>query len=414
MTYREATEWLGGLRQFGARLGLDNMRALAAASDNPQDHLRFIHVAGTNGKGSVCAMLASILQRADCRVGLYTSPHLLSLRERIQINGQLIGEVDFATHATAVRHGLPASQGDPTSTLFEAATAIALRHFAAQRCDWVVWETGLGGRLDATNIVTPAISVITHIALDHQDWLGHTIEAIAAEKAGIIKPAVPVLSGVDVTAARAVIEQVAREQHAPLTCVAEEADTALLGAHQRRNAGLAAAVARQLGIADETIRAGLATVQWPGRAQLIHVSGGRRILLDGAHNVAGAEALAALLKAQFAGETKTLLIACSTDKDWMGMCRCLSPLAARVVAVPNYTEKAVPPESIAEQCRLTNPRAEVLACISVEEGLRVAANDAFLVVTGSLYLVGGVMELLGCDPLLPRGERGLNEWAKVC
>ncbi len=412
VTYPEATDWLAGLRPAGTLLGLDTMRALTGALGQPHRALRFIHVAGTNGKGSVCAMLDSMIRCSGARVGLYTSPHLLSVRERIQVNGEWISESEFAQHAGVVRAALRATpQG--TCTLFEAVTAMALLQFVAHHCDWVVWETGLGGRLDATNIVTPRASVITSIALDHQDWLGSTLGEIAREKAGIIKPGVPVLAQAGSVEVRRAIEEVARAQAAPLTWVLEEASCALLGEHQRRNAGLAAAVARQVGLEERAVQAGLAAVKWPGRAQLMTQPDGRRILLDGAHNPAGAAALAALLRTEFAGERISLLLACSSDKDWAGLCGHLAPLAARLILVPNCTTKAVPTALLAQRAREANPRADILECEDVAQGLRAAANDAFLVATGSLYLVGAVMEALGCGPQLGRGERDLNEWAKT-
>lgn len=218
MNYPETIQFLYGLRVFGARLGLDTTRELAARAGHPEKRLRFIHVAGTNGKGSTCAMLESIYRTAGWRVGLFTSPHLVSFRERIQVNRQMISEADVVRRVAAVRewsHDFPA---DHQPTLFEVVTVMALGHFAEAQCDLVIWETGLGGRLDATNIVTPLASVITNISLDHQQWLGNTLAEIAAEKAGIIKSGVPVITGAE-SEALAVIERVAREKQSPLKMV---------------------------------------------------------------------------------------------------------------------------------------------------------------------------------------------------
>ncbi|MGH8023097.1 MAG: bifunctional folylpolyglutamate synthase/dihydrofolate synthase, partial [Limisphaerales bacterium] len=191
VTYTAAIKYLYGLRLFGAKLGLENTRKLAALDGHPEQKLRFIHVAGTNGKGSTCAMLESIYRRAGLRVGLFTSPHLVSFRERIQVNRELISEQDVVRRVEKFQALLADFPKDHHPTFFEVVTVMALDFFAAQRCDLVIWETGLGGRLDATNIVTPLASAITNIALDHQQWLGDTLEKIAYEKAGIIKPGVP-------------------------------------------------------------------------------------------------------------------------------------------------------------------------------------------------------------------------------
>ena len=195
MTYPDALSYLGQTRRFGMKLGLDPMRELASALGNPHDRLRFIHIAGTNGKGSTAAFCESCLRAAGSRVGLYTSPHLVSVRERIQINRELISEADFGEGMEVVpRNGRKQGRARP---YFELMTALALWYFERENVDWVVWETGLGGRLDATNIVTPEVCIITNIGLDHQQYLGQTLAEIAREKAGIIKPGVPVVSALE-------------------------------------------------------------------------------------------------------------------------------------------------------------------------------------------------------------------------
>src|SRR5437879_5865788 len=235
--YPQAIQFLYALRLFGLKLGLENTFKLAALAGNPQKKLRFIHVAGTNGKGSTCAMLESIYRAAGLRVGLFTSPHLVSFRERIQVNRELIGEADVVRLVAELREQCrtgfqPVStvkstgpeQGDRRDacpTFFEVVTVMALRYFKEQKCDLVIWETGMGGRLDATNIVTPLASVITNIDFDHQEWLGDTLAKIACEKAGIIKPGVPVITATDASEALEVIEQTARKKTAPLTRVGQ-------------------------------------------------------------------------------------------------------------------------------------------------------------------------------------------------
>ncbi len=216
MFYPEAIQFLYDLRLFGAKFGLENTLKLAALAGNLQEKLRFIHVAGTNGKGSTCAMLESIYRAAGLRVGLFTSPHLVSFRERIQVNRQLIGQDDVVRLVGELKPLFKHFPDGHHPTFFEVVTVMALKYFTEQQCDLVIWETGLGGRLDATNIVTPLASVITNIQFDHQQWLGDSLEKIAFEKAGIIKPGVPVLTATDEPEALAVIEETAREKNAPL------------------------------------------------------------------------------------------------------------------------------------------------------------------------------------------------------
>ncbi len=425
MTYAEAIQFLYGLQLFGAHFGLENTRKLAALAGNPQEKLRFIHVAGTNGKGSTCAMLESIYRAAGLRVGLFTSPHLVSFRERIQVNRQLIPEGDVVRLVEELR----AVNRDSDATLFEFATVMALKFFAEQKCDLVIWETGLGGRLDATNIVTPLASVITNIAFDHQQWLGDTLEKIAAEKAGIIKPGVPVLTATDAPEALAVIEKIAGEKKTPLTTVAADDDPPptnfsalcrdaatlpLLGEHQKLNAALALATVevlqKQIPVGAEQIRDGLASVNWPGRLQLVTRAGGQKILLDGAHNVAGAEALRVALEKHFAGTKPCLIFGALQDKHWPDICRLLAPLAAKVSVVPVASVRTANPAGLAKVFRSANPAAVVTAAENLSTALIACKDEPFVVVTGSLYLVGEALEQLGLSPATA-GERGLNDWS---
>ena len=215
MTYPEAIDWLYDLRLLGSKLGLDNPRQLASLADDPQEQLQIIHVAGTNGKGSVCAMLESIYRAADYRTGLFTSPHLVSFRERIQINREHIPKAEVVALVESMQQRLREFPADASPTFFEVITVMALETFARHKCDVVLLETGLGGRLDATNIVTPLASVITPVDLDHQQYLGETIHVIAAEKAGIIKPGVPVFSALQEPPAAEVIQQTAESSVLP-------------------------------------------------------------------------------------------------------------------------------------------------------------------------------------------------------
>lgn len=417
MTYPEAIKFLYGLSWFGARFGLETTQALADRLGNPQNQLRFIHVAGTNGKGSTCAMLENIYRAAGLRVGLFTSPHLVSFRERIQVNRQLIGQAEVVRLVEELRAGLPSDPAGPI-TLFEFVTVMALRYFAEQKCDLVIWETGLGGRLDATNIVTPLVSVITNIGLDHQQWLGDSLAKIAAEKAGIIKPGMPVVTAAEQPEVISVIETVAHTNRAPLVRVdpttASNWRTSLPGLHQRTNAALAVATVqvlqKQIPVSAAVIQRGLETVHWPGRLQLLTGPDGQRILLDGAHNSAGAEVLRTELRQNFAVPKLTLILGILGDKDWRAMCEILAPLATRIVLVPVGSERTAQPQQLADACREANSKADVRSCASLAEALQETVADPFLVIAGSLYLIGAALPLLDPEFRDTGDERALNEW----
>lgn len=430
------------LRWFGAKFGLTNTLKLAALAGDPQRKLRFIHVAGTNGKGSTCAMLESIYRTAGLRVGLFTSPHLVSFRERIQINREPISEQEVAALVDEMMGLLKKEWGTGGGagldsavvehpTFFEVVTVMALRYFAARDCDLVVWETGLGGRLDATNIVTPLASVITNIQYDHEKWLGHTLESIAAEKAGIIKPEVPVFTTTDQPEALRVIKDTARQRNAPLTVVSpstprsshlvddawlDSFELPLLGEHQRLNAALAVATVRALAdripVSEGALRAGVSNVQWPGRLQLVERPSGQKILLDGAHNPAGAEILVASLQRHFRSGF-TLVLGVLSDKDWRRMCEILAPSARRILLVPVPSERSAVPQELAEACRRVNPQAQMEEHRCLSDALATSDKDPLVVIAGSLYLVGEAMELLGLSPANFRPERELNEWTQA-
>jgi dihydrofolate synthase/folylpolyglutamate synthase len=415
MTYPQAIEFLYSLRFFGMKLGLDSTRRLAAAVGNPHQHLRFIHVAGTNGKGSTCAMLESIYRTAGWRVGLFTSPHLVSFAERIQVGRQLISQQDVARLTEEIRAAIDTLEAETPPTFFEVVTVMALKYFAEHRCDLVVWETGLGGRLDATNIVTPLASVITNVQLDHQQWLGQTLPEIAREKAGIIKPRVPVLTATDDARALHVIVEVAHQQQASLTVVTELAgswEIALAGEHQKRNAALALAAVRllqpQIPAPESALREGLKTTHWDGRLQTVQQADGRVILLDGAHNPAGAQALAVSLQTRFPGRAPTLILGTMADKDYAAICRCLAPVAVKIFLCPIASDRGADPRWLVDFCCAANPAADVTVCANIAEGLAQAARDPFVVVTGSLHFVGEAMQELGLSA--SDSERGLNDY----
>ena len=418
MTASEALHHLRSLQPSGVVLGLETTRRLADAVGNPQDRLKFIHVAGTNGKGSVCALLESVYRRAGLRVGLYTSPHLVRFGERIQVDRMPIPDGALARHVAAVKAAVE-RLGGAEPTFFEFTTVVALCHFAESRVDLVVWETGLGGRLDSTNIVTPIASVITNVSLDHMQILGTTVAAIASEKAGIIKPGVPVLTAAMDPDAEAILRFKARELDAPYLhlgppeVAAFRLEIGLLGPHQRVNGALAAATVRLLRaflpVGDEALREGLAQARWAGRMQVLR-RGTQRIILDGAHNRAGVEALRASLSEVCDSTRPTLILGLLEDKEVGPMLGQLVPLAGRILTVPVANPRTLGSEEVRAAVVATRLGRPVRAAPSLSEALRWAVADPVVLVTGSLYLVGEALELLGESPVGEAEERSLNAW----
>ena len=421
MNYFAAIEFLYGLRTFGAKFGLENTRRLAALAGNPHARLRFIHIAGTNGKGSTCAILESIYRAVGLRVGLFTSPHLVAFGERIQVNRQLISENDVARLVSEMQPLLAEFSREQHPTFFEVVTVMAMRYFAEQQCDLVIWETGLGGRLDATNIVTPLASVITNIGFDHQQWLGESLPQIAHEKAGIIKHRVPALTACDAPDAREIIQAKAREMSAPFTSISAfeisnfQFQIPLIGEHQRTNAALALATVNvlqsQIPVSEDALRTGFARVHWSGRLQLHTTASGQKWLLDGAHNPPSCVVLRAALDRHFPQPQPALLLGMLADKDCAQMCERLAPFARRIALAPAASARALPVAELHELCQRANPTAKITQHESVRAALKTLADEPFVLATGSLYIVGEVLELLGLSPSSARGERGLNEWA---
>jgi len=331
--YSEAIDWLYATQWHGVKLGLDSMKRLVAACEVDPACLRFIHVAGTNGKGSVCAYTEALLRRAGHRVGRYTSPHLISFTERFQVNGSPIPETVVAEELTRLRELV--AKWEPHPTFFELATALALIWFAREAPDWVVWETGLGGRLDATNIVLPEVSVITSIDYDHQAYLGDTLEAIAGEKAGIIKPARPVCTTKQAPQAERVLTERAAVQKAPIRYVdlpEVPYPLSLPGQHQQRNARLAVEAARLVGIELSSAEIGsvLSEVTLPGRFQFLSPT----LVADGAHNPSAAQALAAAWRERFGKRKAHLIFGALEDKPIPELLAPLLSITRRITFVP--------------------------------------------------------------------------------
>jgi dihydrofolate synthase / folylpolyglutamate synthase len=424
VSYDDAIQFLYSLQVFGAKPGLENPRKLAALAGDPHQQLRFLHVAGTNGKGSVCAMIESIYRQSGLKTGLFTSPHLVSFSERIQVNRRPIPEDEVARLTGRLQELCGSFPRDHHPTFFEVVTVMGLLWFAEQECDLVIWETGMGGRLDSTNIVTPLASVITSIGRDHQQWLGSTVAEIAFEKAGIIKRGVPVITGVTQPEALAVISEEALRKDAPLAVVPpESADAAVIralklaleGDHQRLNAALAVSAVQilreQLPVSLEQIQRGLETVHWPGRLQRAALPDGRRVLLDGAHNPEGIESLARVLARDYLQDNPALILGVLADKEWPCMCERLAPLFQSIHLVPVHSSRSTRPEDLLPVCQAGNPAAQIQVHSDLAQALAGTATEPLVVITGSLYLVGEAMERLGICPTPSVQERTLNEWS---
>lgn len=406
MTYSESLAFLGSARRFGMKLGLETMSALAEAFGRPQDHLRFIHIAGTNGKGSTAAFCEAILRSGGSNVGLFTSPHLVSIRERVQINRESISERDFCLGLEWVKQAAPEE-----ATFFELMTGLALWYFAREKVDFVVWETGLGGRLDATNIVHPEVCLITTIGLDHQRYLGNTLKEIAGEKAGIIKPGVPVFSTVSSGEAEEIIRKKARELGAPLTLIQDSIEDlglkngkqwakflgheyalGLIGRHQVDNAACAVAALSYLGASPQAIQEGLASTAWPGRFEIL--SRDPLLVLDGAHNVEGMRTLVetwrAFLQAVGGDERARIVFASVSDKDISGMAAVLRPLAQEVFLVRLENERSSSLEEL--EAAFSGIPTKLYDSVSILwKDLADCKKGPPTLMTGSLFLVGEIL-----------------------
>ena len=396
MNYREALAWLFGTQRFGIKLGLENVQRLLGALEVPAPEQRIIHVAGTNGKGSVCAMLDAILREAGYRSGLFTSPHLVTFRERIQVNGELISQDEVADGLTSIRDLV--RDWDPHPTFFEIATALGLQHFKRLACEFIVLETGMGGRLDATNAATPVVSVITPIDYDHQKWLGYTLREIAGEKAGIIKPGVPVVSAPQAAEADVVIRAAAERNRSPLTIASDPyaGPLSLPGTHQKQNAATAIAALRAAGVnvSESAIVGGLTSVRWPARFQ----QWDDRIVIDGAHNPAGARVLARTWRDAFRDERAAVILAVLADKDAPQMITELAPIATRFVVSQPRSERAVPATELAEIVRSIAADVDVTLAPSFEAALAITSGEARVLITGSLHFAGEALAHLRGEP----------------
>ncbi len=431
MDYPQSIAYLFGLQRFGMKLGLANITTLLEHLGNPHRNLRCVHIAGTNGKGSTAAFLQAILKQAGYRTGLFTSPHLVRFTERIKINDVEIPQHEVVRLVKKIT-ALCRTIGLETITFFEFVTALAFTYFAEKKADPVVVEVGMGGRLDATNVLHPLLTIITSISLDHQQYLGSTVKQIAAEKAGIIKPGTPLLTGVRRPAAFSVLQAQCRAMNAPLFLTGTDlrgrktgsgrfdyrgfelvlcaVRPALVGDHQFRNATLALGAAELLcqqgfTITAPQMRAGIENAQWPGRMEIIRYH--PTVVLDGAHNPEAWQALKKTLQQYFDYRKLIMVIGVMMDKDIARMIEILTPEAHTVIFCKPKMERAASPELIARH--FCNKPQKQFVWIedtgeAFEAALKSATADDLVCVTGSLFTVGEARERLVAEKGCPTGR----------
>ncbi len=423
MDFDQTVDFLFGLQKFGTKLGLENTLRLLEILGHPENGRRYLHITGTNGKGSVSALSASALMAAGYRTGLYTSPHLVSFTERMTVNGEEISREKVAALADRLKQLLDAHAPDMKPTFFEFTTAMAFDYFREKNTEAVALEVGMGGRLDSTNVITPECSVITNVELEHREYLGDTIEAIAREKAGIIKPGVPLVTSEGKPEVLDYIGGACREKEAPLYVFNKdygysvsgyrweggkiiqkfdyqgpvgdinEVEVPLAGEHQLRNAATAIcalSVMPGITVPEDAIRKGFASVNWEGRLET--VSQKPLVVLDGAHNTDSARVLSAAIRKYYTGHYKRLLLVLGVlaDKDFRDMSAYLLPLADSVIFTQADYGRAVPAEELSRKLDIGAMEATVCADVpgALEKALSKAGSDDMVLVTGSLYVVG--------------------------
>jgi dihydrofolate synthase/folylpolyglutamate synthase len=435
MDYQQAWTFLDNLQFFKIKLGLDAMNNFLDRVGNPQQDLPCIHIAGTNGKGSVASTLLTILTNAGYKVGLYTSPHLSSVRERFRINNSFMSKEDFAKFSTTIKNVLESDQ----ITYFEFTTTLALLWFCEQKVDLALMEVGMGGRLDATNVVRPLVSIITNVSMDHEQYLGDTLAEVAAEKAGIIKPGIPVVAGVGDDTPKKIVMKKCSDLNSPLYLLGrdfsgqrmekvhqsswnysgmnqqyKELPLAMKGGYQVNNAAVAMAALELLEphgytISEDHIRAGLAETRWPGRLEEFWITGEqvyekrtgnqeeRHFLLDGAHNPAGVQALRRALTEEFGYRRLVLIWGAMADKDITSTLATIAPLAGSIIFTRPESERSASPEELLRQLPSQyHEQAETSQTVerALQRAQELATADDLICVAGSLYLVGRARQIL--------------------
>ncbi|RKX76318.1 MAG: bifunctional folylpolyglutamate synthase/dihydrofolate synthase [Spirochaetes bacterium] len=435
MNYREAFSFLYGFADYTGQNNIpynrqtyntDRVSLLLEMLDNPQNNFASVHIAGTKGKGSTSAMVESIMRAGGWRTGLFTSPHLHSLREYFRVNGEPLGEEDVAEGVEKIKPFIEKVEG---ITLFEILTALAFFLFSEQNTDIAIIEALMGGRLDATNVINPIVTAITSISYDHTEMLGNTLSSIAGEKAGIIKPGIPVITAPQKPEALGVIEDRARSIGAPFISISEnwelnrqninlqgqsfdlreigngrktsfrikDLNIPLLGEHQLINANLAIAIVYELSsrgftVSEESIRDGLKGVVWPGRLEIL--SHKPYLIVDGAHNSASVKYLTESLVSLFGETGKTLIFGASTDKDIVEMLENLHPHFHEIILTSSHHKRAEKPEKLLEMLKKLKRNASIAECAeeALKRALKMTEPEELILVTGSLYLVADARE----------------------
>lgn len=396
MTYQEALDWLYGTQLFGIKLGLEPTRRLVTSLDAWPGDQKILHVAGTNGKGSVCVIAESLARQAGYRTGLFTSPHLIRFNERIKIDGQDVNNEEIAGGLSRIRRVVETWETHPT--FFEITLALSLLLFQQHGCEVLVMETGMGGRLDATNILFPTVSVITRIDIDHARWLGDTLAQIAGEKAGIIKPGIPVVTLPQDPAVLAVLEKSAGDQQAPfhlLTKPHPHIPPVFTGAHQHWNTAAALAAVRLAGIVitPKICRQAFDAVRWPGRFQEIRPG----VFLDGAHNPAAAVALVETWRLRFSEVKPNIIIGVLADKEIEKILVALAPIARSWIAVSPRSARSLSTDLLATRIQESSP-----SLVQVSHSFAEAMEKVVppVLVCGSLFLVGEALAYYENQPAI--------------
>ena len=396
MDYEKAIKWLYDRQDLGIKLGLENIRKLIRSIPKPIDQLPIIHVAGTNGKGSTCAFIDSILRKHGEKIGLFTSPHLISFCERIRVNGKPISEREISKRINDIKTLVNDWNEEPT--FFEITTALALEYFVDEKVDAAVLEVGLGGRLDSTNIVKPKLCVITPISLDHQHILGESISEIAKEKAGIIKSCVPVISSYQHEEARLVLETKSNEVEAPIKFIDELLATeniSLKGKHQRENASLAIAAVKTFlpNIKTKDCLEGILTTTWRGRFEQFRQDSKFDIVVDGAHNREGALALVSTWKEIYGEEKGIVIFSAAANKDLKSIIKSLLEIASLILVTDPDTPRKLADYN--EICRYIPKNIDVRREASVNKAIELARTlKGHILIAGSLFLVGEALAII--------------------
>ena len=411
----QALQYLQSLEMHGIKLGLERIKKILKLIGNPEKKLKAVHIAGTNGKGSTAAMVAAVLLEAGHKTALYTSPHLISFNERIQIDGKMISDSELETRVAELKK-LKEEKGIEL-TYFEFVTALAFQYFADKEVDYAVIETGMGGALDATNVCKPAVSIITNVALEHMKYLGKTAGEIAREKAGVIKKGIPLITAESDPEVMLLFKQKCNELNSEMHLFGidfgfertsfdlklqsfnyhggkniDALKIPLLGIHQLRNASCAIAALQLLKIDEATIRKGLMNVQWPGRLEIAKEK--PLVLLDAGHNSACMKALREALQELLPGREITLVIGISDDKDAAAIAEAIAPIAAKV-KVCSAKYRGMETESLAAEFKGTVPEVAIIADVqeAVKMAMSEAAEDDAVIVTGSCFVVGEAKQL---------------------